>query len=157
MKTYTASRLIPGNRIFPSSLIIDSSSITLKDPTLFGGKEKTIKFTKVASVNIVIPFIGFSTITIATVGEDSISLTGFMSDEVKEMKAKELAKILMETPDAEVVHYQYIGCETPLLKINSTTHEMVGQRSKSVDGGHFISENGIVESEIVILSYSPNQ
>ena len=42
MKDFTASRLTSGNRIFPSKIIIDETGVTLKDPALFSGKEKTI-------------------------------------------------------------------------------------------------------------------
>lgn len=69
------------------------------------------------------------------------------------MKAKELAKILLQTPEAEVVHYQYIGCDTPLLKIDAVTHESKGEKTESIDGGHFIKD-GKCQCDIVILKYT---
>jgi hypothetical protein len=54
------------------------------------------------------------------------------------MKARELAEILMRTPDAEVVHYEYTGGGTPLLKINTTYVELEGETSSSYDGGNFV-------------------
>lgn len=72
------------------------------------------------------------------------------------MKAKELAKLLMETPEAEVVHYVYTGGDTPLLKINAVYNEYKGEKSGSYDKGHFVDNDGIVEEDIVILSFDPN-
>lgn len=86
MITYTASRLTAGNRIFPSKIIIDDLGVTLKDPALLSGKEKTIPYTRISSVNIDCPFIGFSSIMIETTGEGSIHVHGFTKKEVTEMK-----------------------------------------------------------------------
>ena len=73
------------------------------------------------------------------------------------MKAKELAQILMDTPEAEVVHYVYTGGDTPLLKINATYHQSKGEKSDSIDRGHFVDNDGIVEEDIVILGFDPNK
>jgi hypothetical protein len=67
------------------------------------------------------------------------------------MKAKELAKILSMTPDAEVVHYEYTGGDTPVLPISTCVLEEKGEKSESYDGGYFIDKNGILEKDIVIL------
>lgn len=67
------------------------------------------------------------------------------------MKAKDLAKILLMTPDAEVVHFQYTGGDTPVLSIDTVMHECEGEESRSTDGGDFI-KNGIVQKDIVILT-----
>jgi hypothetical protein len=93
MKTYTASRLTNGNRIFPSRIIIDDSSVTLKIPRLFSGNETTIPFTRISSVNIDSPFVGFSTIIIETTGEGQIIARGFTKSEVVEMKELILSKL----------------------------------------------------------------
>src|ERR1035437_4488468 len=71
--TFTASRLTGGNRVFRSRIIIDDQGVTLKDPGLFSGKEKTIPFSRISSVNIDCPFVGFSTIIIERTGEGSIA------------------------------------------------------------------------------------
>jgi hypothetical protein len=68
------------------------------------------------------------------------------------MKAKELAKILLQTPEAEVVHYQYTGCNTPLLSIDTVVFEEKGERTESYDGGDFI-KNGKTKCDIVILKH----
>jgi hypothetical protein len=93
MKTFIASRLTAGNKIFPSKIIIDQLGVTLKIPGLFSGNEKTIPYTRISSVDIVSPFIGFSTISIETTGEDSIQAHGFRKSEVKSMKELILANI----------------------------------------------------------------
>jgi hypothetical protein len=93
MKIYTASRLTDGNRIFPTRIIIDDSTVTFKIPSLFSGKETTIPFSRISSVNIDCPFIGFSTIIIETTGEGQIIAKGFTKSEVLEMKELILSKI----------------------------------------------------------------
>ncbi len=93
MKVYTASRLTAGNKIFPAKIILDDLAITLKIPSLFSGNEKTIPFSRISSVNIDCPFVGFSTIIIETTGEGSINAHGFTKSEVEEMKELILLKI----------------------------------------------------------------
>ena len=93
MKSYSASRLTNGNGIFPSRIIIDDSSVTFKIPSLFSGKETTIPFSRISSVNIDSPFIGFSTIIIETTGEGQIIAKGFTKSEVIEMKEFILSKM----------------------------------------------------------------
>jgi hypothetical protein len=93
MKIYTASRLTDGNRIFPTRIIIDDSTVTFKIPSLFSGKETTIPFSRISSVNIDSPFIGFSTIIIETTGEGQIIAKGFTKSEVIEMKELILSKM----------------------------------------------------------------
>ena len=93
MITYTASRLTSGNRIFPSKIIIDDLGVTLKDPSLLSGKEKTIIYSRISSVDIDCPFIGYSTISIETTGEGKILVHGFTKKEVTEMKELILKKM----------------------------------------------------------------
>jgi len=93
MQTFTASRLTSGNRVFPSKITIDTIGVTLHDPGFFSGKEKTIPFSRISSVNIETPFVGFSSIVIETTGEGQIRLNGFKKSEVVEMKNLILEKI----------------------------------------------------------------
>jgi uncharacterized membrane protein YdbT with pleckstrin-like domain len=94
MKVYQASKLASGvSKVFPHKIIITESSVTLNEPGLFGSKEKTIPFSKIASVNISTPLIGFSSITIETTGNDTLNINGFTKDEVREMKQTILGKI----------------------------------------------------------------
>jgi len=53
MEIFIASRLTTGNKVFPSQIIVDQDSVTLKIPGLFSGNEKTIPFTRISSVNTI--------------------------------------------------------------------------------------------------------
>ena len=86
MQEYTASRWSQSNRLFPAHLIIDDRGVTLKIPGFFSGKETTILFGSIASVDIETPVIGFSTIHIQTTGEGRISAHGFTRSAVTAMK-----------------------------------------------------------------------
>jgi len=94
MKIFSASRLIGGNRLFPNEIQIGDSGVTMKIPGLFSSKEETIPYSKISSVNIDCPMVGFSSITITTnTSEGEITSTGFLKDEVVEMKSLILEKI----------------------------------------------------------------
>ena len=93
MNEYVASRFSEGNKLYPAHIIIDERGITLKLPGLFNGKETTILFNSLTSVNIDVPLIGYSTIDIETKGEGKIVAHGFTKDEVKEMKELILSKM----------------------------------------------------------------
>ena len=94
MKVYQASKLAAGvSKLFPHKITITDNSVTITEPGLFSNKEKTIPFSKIASVNINSPLVGFSTITIETTGNDSLTINGFTKDEVREMKQTILGKI----------------------------------------------------------------
>lgn len=93
MQTFIASRLSGGNTVFPSKIIVDDLGVTLHDPGFFSGKEKTIPFSRISSVDYEAPFVGYSTIIIETTGEGQIKLRGFTKAEVKSMKDLILAKI----------------------------------------------------------------
>jgi uncharacterized membrane protein YdbT with pleckstrin-like domain len=94
MKVYQASKLAAGvSKVFPHRITITDNSVTITEPGLFNNKEKTIPFSKIASVNIDSPLIGFSTIIIETTGNDSLTINGFTKDEVREMKQTILGKI----------------------------------------------------------------
>lgn len=72
MEIFMASRLTAGNKIFPSEISIGPRGVTLKIPGLFSGNEKTVPYTRISSVDISSPLVGFSTIVIETTGEGSI-------------------------------------------------------------------------------------
>jgi len=93
METFIASRLTAGNKIFPSIITIDQQGVTLKIPGLFSGNEKTVPYTRIASVDIICPFIGYSTISIETTGEGNIKAHGYTKSAVVRMKELILAKI----------------------------------------------------------------
>lgn len=72
------------------------------------------------------------------------------------MKAKDLIKILTDNPDAEIVHFEYTGGDTPVLSINNASVQFKGEKI-SGDRGHFIDKNGILEKDVIILGYNPNK
>ena len=93
MEKFVAARLAEGNRIFPAEITIDKQGVTLKVPGLFRGNEKTVPFTRISSVNIDSPMVGYSTIIIETTGEGSISAHGFTKAEVNKMKSMILERM----------------------------------------------------------------
>ena len=93
MEIFIASRLTTGNKLFPAEIIIDQDGITLKIPGLFSGNEKTIPYSRISSVDINCPLIGYSTISIETTGEGRIKAHGFTKTEVTRIKERILAKI----------------------------------------------------------------
>jgi hypothetical protein len=93
MDIFIASRLTAGNKLFPAKIIIDQNGVTLKIPGFFSGNEKTIPYTRISSVDINCPLVGFSTISIETTGEGSIKAHGFTKSEVTRIKELILAKI----------------------------------------------------------------
>lgn len=93
MEIFIASRLTAGNKLFPAEIIIGQDGITLKIPGLFSGNEKTIPYSRISSVDINCPLIGYSTISIEATGEGSIKAHGFKKTEVTRIKEQILAKI----------------------------------------------------------------
>lgn len=93
MNKYIDSRLTAGNRLFPTQIIINDLGVTVKIPSLFSGKEQTIPFSRISSVNIDCPFAGYSTIEIETTEEGQIRANGFLKSEVTEMKELILSRI----------------------------------------------------------------
>lgn len=86
MKTFSVSRLIRGNEIYPKKLIIDTNGVLIKEPGFFNGKERMISYKHISSVMIDTPFVGYSTIEIQTTGQELFSIHGFLESEVKEMR-----------------------------------------------------------------------
>jgi len=86
MATFSVSRFIQGNELFPSKIIINDNSITFKIPGFFSDNERTVPFRHISSVNIKCPFIGYSTIIIECTGQSPIIVEGFTSYEVKQMR-----------------------------------------------------------------------
>ncbi len=93
MQEFIASRLSEGNKLYPPHIIIDERGITLKLPGFFKGKETTMLYSSITSVDIETPMVGYSTINIDTKGEGKISAHGFTKAEVTEMKALILSKM----------------------------------------------------------------
>ncbi len=67
------------------------------------------------------------------------------------MKAKDLAGLLMENPDAEVVMPIYNGGCDPLTEISGVLFESKGSKTSCHDGGAFIHRDGTTKCDIVQL------
>ncbi len=93
MKTYVASRMSDGNKVFPCKISIGGNGVTLKIPGFLRGQEATIPFSRISAVDIDCPLIGYSSITISTTGEGNVIGHGFSKSEVKEMKEMILEQI----------------------------------------------------------------
>lgn len=61
-KTYIASRIAKGNRLFPCKIILEQEWIKIRFPGFFQGHETFIPYCNIASVSIDTPMIGYSTI-----------------------------------------------------------------------------------------------
>jgi len=93
MKTYKASRLSEGNKLFACKITIDDKGVTLKVPGFFSGKETTVMYNHISAVDIESPMIGYSTIYIETTGDGKITAHGFTKAEVTEMKEMILSRM----------------------------------------------------------------
>lgn len=92
-KTFAASRWTEGNKFFPNKIILDDNGVTFRVPSMFSGQETTIPYSRISSVNIDTPVVGFSAIIIETTGEGKIRVNGYTKNEVQEMKQLILQKI----------------------------------------------------------------
>jgi len=86
MKEFVANRLSSGNRIFPDKVTVEESGISLRTPNLLGGKEKTLLYHQINSVETSNPLVGFSTVKFRTRNYDTIECKGFTKDETEEIK-----------------------------------------------------------------------
>ncbi|WP_158638403.1 PH domain-containing protein [Panacibacter ginsenosidivorans] len=93
MKTYTASHLSEGNKLFACKITIDDKGVTLKVPGFLSGKESTVLYNHISAVDIESPMIGYSTIYIETTGDGKITAHGFTKAEVTEMKEMILSRM----------------------------------------------------------------
>lgn len=92
MSKFKTSRLSNGNLLFPIEIIL-SNNITIKTPNLISNNERVILFSRVSSVSVSTPVIGFSSITIETNGESLVLIHGFYKREVEEISKLILNKM----------------------------------------------------------------
>ena len=86
MREFEASRMAEGNRLFPAQIKIDDFGVTLKVPGFFSGKEKSLSFTEISSINVESPMMGYSSILFRTIGFDQITAKGFSKSDANEIK-----------------------------------------------------------------------
>lgn len=85
MQEFVANRLSSGNRMFPDKVKIEDNGITLRTAKLFGGREKTLLYHEIMSVENINPLMGFSTIKFKT-NRDIIECSGFTKDQTNQIK-----------------------------------------------------------------------
>ena len=83
--TYKASRISESNMLFPPTITFDEDGVTVVFPFIFSGKTTYIPYSKISSVHIETPIVGFSTISFDAFG-NTVSIHGFLQSEVIEMK-----------------------------------------------------------------------
>jgi len=75
------------------------------------------------------------------------------------MTAKKLASILLQNPDAIVMHNEYTGGDTPCLEINEVIEVKKNQMFMN-DGGNHITgypNGGKAKKDLIILVHNTNK
>lgn len=85
MKTYEASRLADGNKLFPPKVIVERTGLRVIKPGVFKGKEVLIKYSEISNISLNTPLVGFSTITFRA-GYETYKLHGFAKKDVKDIE-----------------------------------------------------------------------
>ncbi len=86
MRTFEANRFSDGNALFPAKIILRDDDITLKIPGLFDGKEKTLVYRQISSIEINGGMLSFCEIVIKTARSGKIVAKGFSQSTAKEIK-----------------------------------------------------------------------
>ncbi len=87
MSIYEASRFSDGNQIFPAKIILKEDTVLLKIPGLFDGKEKSIPYRLITSIEINGGMLSFCEIVIKTSRSGKIVAKGFSQSTAKEIQA----------------------------------------------------------------------
>lgn len=77
MSIFTASPLSSGNLFYPIEVHTENDTLTLKKPGLIRGRDKTIPYNKITSVEVYSPIFGFSKVIISCYGMDNLTIEGF--------------------------------------------------------------------------------
>ena len=85
MKTYEASRLADGNKLFPPKVIVERTGLRVITPGVFRSKEVLIEYPEIRNISLNTPLVGFSTITFEARYE-TYKLHGFAKKDVKEIE-----------------------------------------------------------------------
>lgn len=84
-KTYIASRIAEGNRLFPCKITLEQGGIRVRFPGFFQGHETFIPYCNIASVSIDTPMIGYSTIKFNAKGINTTA-HGFTKSEARSIQ-----------------------------------------------------------------------
>lgn len=85
MRTFVASRLADGNKLFPPKITLKKNGIRVKIPGFWNGKEIFLYYEDISSVSVNTPMIGFATISFNAQGT-FVRVHGFTKAEVKIIK-----------------------------------------------------------------------
>ena len=85
MKTFETSRLVSGNRVFPTKIEISNIKVIITKPGVFSKTEKTIPFSKIVSVMVKTPLLNFSSVSIVTETE-TVKIEGLSKNEAIEIR-----------------------------------------------------------------------
>lgn len=86
-KTYTTSRLSSKNVLFPSTITLTDFGVIIRDPYFYAGKESTTPYTKISTVKVRRPLIGFSSVILDIMGADRLTIHGFTAEIAEEIKS----------------------------------------------------------------------
>lgn len=92
-KTYTTSRLSNKNVLFPSTITLTDFGVIIKDPYFYAGKETVTSYTKISTVKVRRPLIGFSDVILDIMGADQLRIHGFTAEIAEEIKSEILDKL----------------------------------------------------------------
>lgn len=84
-RTFTATRISEGNMLFPPTITLDDTGVTIKSPALLSSRRNFVPYHAISNVEIYNPLVGFSSISISAYGK-TVTVNGFYSAEVEEMK-----------------------------------------------------------------------
>jgi hypothetical protein len=82
---FKVSRLSEGNKVFPSEIILDETSVEVKVPGLFSGDSKYLNYQDITAIEVDKPMIGFCTIRLYLNGS-KIEVHGFSKADVNEIR-----------------------------------------------------------------------
>ncbi|MEN6360859.1 MAG: PH domain-containing protein [Smithella sp.] len=83
---FTASRLTPGNRLFPVRIEVNQNRVTRIKRRLFGSNEESIAIQKVASVNIQTGLMWSDILIDSAGGSDPIVSHGHRKDDARAIR-----------------------------------------------------------------------
>jgi hypothetical protein len=82
---FKASRLSEGNKVFPTEVNLEETSVEIKTPGLFSGDSKYLNYQDITAIEVDTPMIGFCTIRLFLNG-NKIEVHGFSKADVKEIR-----------------------------------------------------------------------
>lgn len=87
MKTFKASRLSKGNRMFPQKITVEDNGLRIKTTRLFSGDELFMPYKEITNMEITSPFIGFSGMLLTcNLAPYLVEVHGFKKSEIKEIR-----------------------------------------------------------------------